>query len=909
MNNDVSFSRKLTREALKLWYKLDKLAEHPYSKLKVIENRHKASKRGNLNSELGNSLRDVLDAAIQEIRPYSSQPNWTSKQWYSFIILEERFKKGRNRGYLANKFHISLRSYDYAQGEAIDLITNQLQTWEHDLQTKPSYKQSTISPFLAPPKPPYQLVGRYNFLQVLKENLFNRKDIALYALNGFPGVGKTAIALEIAHDKEVVDHFTDGILWAGLGKEPDIFTLLGKWGIAIGIAPNVLSKISTIQGRAKAIHERIGMKKMLLIMDDVWQLKDALSLQVGGIHCVHLLTTRQKSLARDFAEGGAIVVKELSDAAGLLLFDKLAPKITELKPDEIQHLIRVVGGLPLAILLMAKYARHKLYSQESLNVILDELKNSLKRMSLSLVQSPLHHHPSLNNSEFLSLQVSIQLSIQHLQNQALIALYSLSLLPPKPSSFSSEAAVSISKQPHEVIEQLHEQGLIEKSGENRYMLHQTISDYAQEQLNSMDIHKQAIQFFVDYILRHKDKHDLIELELTNILHILNMAEQLGFASDFSMGVHGLDSFWDTRGYYTQAENYLERSVKIATASQHHIDRANSLQLLSGVMLNTGNYERASQFAKQCLQIIEKFKLKQSTLECFALTNLGVASFTLGAQEIAEKYYKKALEIAHEIGNTKRISLLLTNLGLISARRGDLKTAEIFYLKGLDLAKDTNHLRRISLLQVNLGVLYFKQGKFSIAEAHLQEGLHIAKQINYKERICFLVCNLGELARLDKRFEEAQIYLSDGLDIAKEINHPQLIGIFHMQLGTLLMDLDRFDEAQTYYEEALNIAQSIKDSWLLIETKIVWGELYLAQYNLGLAYNLFDSAYKIAKSINTNEQMAYACWGLARTIYNQDKKNIQNAEILGKKSLKLFTKVGSFKASEVRQWLASLNHIN
>ena len=48
------------------------------------------------------------------------------------------------------------------------------------------------------------------------------KTLALSALGGLPGVGKTALAAAIATDPDVQAHFADGILWAGLGKSPDL---------------------------------------------------------------------------------------------------------------------------------------------------------------------------------------------------------------------------------------------------------------------------------------------------------------------------------------------------------------------------------------------------------------------------------------------------------------------------------------------------------------------------------------------------------------------------------------------------------------------------------------------------------------------------------------------------------------
>ena len=49
------------------------------------------------------------------------------------------------------------------------------------------------------------------------------------AAEGLPGVGKTTLAVALAHHPRILTHFRDGILWAGLGPTPDVMSLLGNW--------------------------------------------------------------------------------------------------------------------------------------------------------------------------------------------------------------------------------------------------------------------------------------------------------------------------------------------------------------------------------------------------------------------------------------------------------------------------------------------------------------------------------------------------------------------------------------------------------------------------------------------------------------------------------------------------------
>jgi hypothetical protein len=82
------------------------------------------------------------------------------------------------------------------------------------------------------------------------------------------------------------------------------------------------------------------------------------------------------------------------------------------------------------------------------------------------------------------LYATIALCTQQLSPQAQATLCALAIFPPKPHSFSEEAALVISKQPRETLDELWDAGLLENWGSGRYTLHQIVATYARARTKS-----------------------------------------------------------------------------------------------------------------------------------------------------------------------------------------------------------------------------------------------------------------------------------------------------------------------------------------------------------------------------------------------------------------------------------------
>lgn len=477
------------------------------------------------------------------------------------------------------------------------------------------------------------LMGRQQSLYDLKQQLHSRKNLAIH---GLPGVGKTALVAEIVNTHETWEYFHDGVLWAALGSEPDIAGLLRRWSSLLGISSAETDKLVSIEECTKALRAAIGTRRFLLVIDGAWRIEDALSLKVGGPNCTHLVTTRFTGVALQFTEDDAMTIRELSEEESMMLIARLAPEAVASEPDEVRALVRSVGGLPLALTLIGKHLRIHAYSGQPrrLRTALNRLRQVNERLRLTQPQAPAETFPGLPAGEQISLQTVISLSDQRLGEEASYMLRALSVFPPKPNSFSEEAALATCAKPVEILDTLTDAGLLEVSGPDRYTLHRIIADYSRLHLLDTNVEERMVKYFSDYVEAHALDFDALERETDNMLAALQIASKRELQADLVRGVNAFSHFLQTRGLYTLAEAQLKLAEQAARS------------------LNDG------------------FGLTA------ALLNLGRIGERRGDYVQAEVYYQEGLSLARQFELPERISALLTSLGGMTISRGNYTRAEV-----------------------------------------------------------------------------------------------------------------------------------------------------------------------------------------------------------------------------------------
>ncbi len=351
------------------------------------------------------------------------------------------------------------------------------------------------SPFLAPPIPPQGIIGREELIEQIQNilSLDNEKarDIYPIALRGMGGIGKTTLAIAVAHNYEFQRVFPDGVLWVSLGPNPTILNDQQNWGRALGVDLSLERDEFICRDRLRAA---LYQRKMLLVIDDVWETTHGASFLVGGPQCHTLLTTRELSVANDLAtQNRVLLVKVLEPDTSLELLNALAPEVVASDRCSAIRLCERLEYLPLAITLAGRLLANEVHVPSRMKRLLADLIEH-RESRLRLIQS--EGRRGLDEDNPVSLRSILGMSVKRL---AELDQERFSLI----SSFGAykyiwdikNAAANwrcSSLQAEDTISRLIQRGLVERSGEH-YWMHSLLVDYAESLLKKAKATLQAIR--------------------------------------------------------------------------------------------------------------------------------------------------------------------------------------------------------------------------------------------------------------------------------------------------------------------------------------------------------------------------------------------------------------------------------
>jgi tetratricopeptide (TPR) repeat protein/transcriptional regulator with XRE-family HTH domain len=774
-------------------------------------------------------------------------------------------------------------------------------------------KQSTEAVFAQPQLPIYDpilpfrlstaqtIVGRDQLLADFVQRLSHQEERQLFALYGLPGVGKTTLAVELVNIPEIRHYFKDGILWAALGQQANILTILSRWGKLFDLGDGENRSLYSYDEWVHALRSAIGTRRMLFVIDDVWSLEEALKCKVGGPCCSYLLTTRIPEIAMYFAGDQAQQIPELGLNDGVKLITQIAPALVELNPDAPRMLVESVGGLPLALTLIGNYlllqTRH-FQSRRTQSALL-QLQDTEKRLQLALPM--MYYKQGTQQIPKVSLQTIIHMSEERLDERSRQALSALAVFPPKPDTFSEEAALAVAAVDADVLDYLTDVGMIEIGQQGRYQMHQVISDYERLQGRNREAEMRMLTYMINFAEQHKNNYSLLEKDLNIITGSIQLASEHKQHDLVMRGALACAKFLYDRGLQTVSETLLRQALVSAEMSNNMPLRAEILRDLTNIAKIRGNYKQAEKLAQECLSLLRSQKHAAALLSEI-LAHLGHILLLQGNYADAKIYLREGLACARQHKLSKQLCRSLGLLGVIAECQGDMPQAEQYWLEGLKIAIRAGEPESLAYICGVFGASLCDYKRYAEAEEYLQRGLGLAQQIGSRPEICHFLLDLGNLALKRGEYQKAETYLLQSLGQARAMClHPALSAIL-LTLGELAIKHEEDEKAMRYLQEGFVFAQQKGNRYFMSGIASTKGTVYLKSKDVQKAEEEFLTALACVPEGNDIHR-AQALYGLARVhlLRNERAQALEQ----GEQSLWIFEKIGSPLADEVRQWLACI----
>ncbi|PRQ37003.1 putative P-loop containing nucleoside triphosphate hydrolase, leucine-rich repeat domain, L [Rosa chinensis] len=214
--------------------------------------------------------------------------------------------------------------------------------------------------------------SRISVVKEIMDELRNSK-ICMIGVYGIGGVGKTTLVKQVY--RQVTEHeklFDDVVLVLDVKKNPSIERLQKEIAEKLGMDHR---ENETEAGRARYLCDRIKGKKMLLILDDVWERIDLESVGLPPLSTLKILLTSRSGrvLSSDMGTQKEFPLDVLDEKETWTLFEKMSGEIV--KNVAIQSIATKVakrcGGLPVLVVTVARALK---------NGTIHEWKDALRRL-------------------------------------------------------------------------------------------------------------------------------------------------------------------------------------------------------------------------------------------------------------------------------------------------------------------------------------------------------------------------------------------------------------------------------------------------------------------------------------------------------------------------------------------------
>jgi predicted ATPase/class 3 adenylate cyclase len=609
-------------------------------------------------------------------------------------------------------------------------------------------------------------VGREREIEEITELLESAR---LVTLTGPGGSGKTRLALRVA--ASLVDRFTHGVFFVDLSPITDP-----------ALVPSAVAQVlQVIEDPAEPLLETLARhlrdRRLLLVLDNFEQVTQAANAPgkiVSVAPTVSVLVTSRVTL-RLYGEHEYLVRPlPLPDPAGespealrendaVALFADRARAadhdfaITADNAATVAQICARLDGLPLAIELAA--SRVKLLAPDAL----------LERLGYRL---PLLPEGARNLPERQrTLRDAIDWSYELLRGAERRLLARLSVFAGGCTLRAVEAVGNpegeLGVATLDALGALVDHSLLRRvdggPGEPRFLMLETIREYASERLKSVEDAERTRRRQAEYVLavaEEAEAHlmaedqtvwlDRLEREHDNIRTALRWAIDTG---ESEIGLRTAAAIWrfsQQRGHLSEARRWIEDLLELPGAAPPVRFRA--LSAAGGLAYWQMDAPGARSHYEQALRIAREMGDRQAQME--GLYNISFLSEIAGDYADAARLLEESKAIAHEIGDREGIAQADGSLGWLYMLTGDYDRSIAAEEAGIEAFRDLGNRFQVIDALATLGQAYRLRGDYGLARARYLETLSMLQESGSLPMISRTLFMLSSLEAAQSRHERA-----------------------------------------------------------------------------------------------------------------------------------------------------------
>jgi len=678
-------------------------------------------------------------------------------------------------------------------------------------------KKERPAPRMAPPAPRV-FIGRDEVLReliaALKLGEEGTGPIALTALKGMGGIGKTTLAAALANHPEVETALPEGTLWAGLGPEPEVMSRLAEWGTQLG---EDFAQFDSPDTRSRRLSTLLHDKKALLIVDDVWHAEAARYFLVGGPRCRALITTRDNEVARKLVGHEAIRVETLTNAASLNLLRELASEAVSADEKATNELATALDGLPLALTLAGQMLAAESEAGLGVASALSELKDREARLKLVGAEK----RPGLATIE-PSLRAILAMSYERLPDETTKRAFRLlGVFGGKPLTFSIDAAAAMwemeLRPAQKTMVALVGRALVEPVESGRYTLHTTLADFSDSLLEE---HGEAAlarethaNYYLEFARKNAEKNwQAVEMEIGQIRRgfewVSSMSTDKHMMLDYEQA---LRTFFSRRGLWDDKMRWAQFGLEVAHAQGERTLEAMLLNEIGYSYDNKGELNKALEYFERSRAIFEEIGDRAGLAVAFnCIGNIHVYK---GLWDEALQYYERSRAIREEIGDRGGLAQSLNDIGSVYMNKG-------LWDEALDYHKRSQAIReeigdRVGLAQSlnNIGIFYRKKGLWDEALEYCERSRAIREEIGDRARLAQSLNNIGLIYRNKGLWDEALGYYERSQAISEEIGDRAGLANTLWHVGDVYEKQTRLADAEKVLNQAVAIFEALGSRYL------------------------------------------------------------------------------------------------